>query len=231
MAKISASLLAADYLDLGADVLRVHSAGVDAFHIDLMDGHYVPNIALSPQHVSAMRKFSNLPFHLHLELCNPDYVIKHFPQLDADVIFVQWDTLVDPIKTFTLIRSRGAKIGLSFNPNDDFMAGKSFIQYLDYFLLLSVHPGFGGQSMVAGTPERALRAKRLIQTEKPEISLMVDGGVTSDNALPLVQAGVDWLIIGSDLFKQKNLEEYVQKIKSLNNPQSDDRLKPVTVRG
>ena len=95
------------------------------------------------------------------------------------------------------------------------MPAQSFIQYLDYFLLLSVHPGFGGQSMIAGTPERILSAKKLIQTEKPDIPLMVDGGVTLDNALPLLQAGVDWLIIGNDLFKQKNLEAYIQKIKSL----------------
>jgi len=216
MAKISASLLASDFSNVGADVLRAQSAGVDAFHFDMMDGHYVPNIALSPQHLIALRQYSNLPFHLHLELGNPDYVLEHFPQLDADVIFVQWDTLVDPIKTFSLIRSRGAKVGLSFNPRDDFIPAQSCIAYLDYFLILSVHPGFGGQSMLAGTPERILIAKKLIQSEKPDLPLMVDGGVTLDNALPLLQAGVDWLIIGNDLFKQKNLETYLQKIKSLN---------------
>lgn len=215
MAKISASLLAADFSNLGEDVLRAHSAGVDAFHFDMMDGHYVPNIALSPQHLTTLRQYSNLPFHLHLELGNPDYVLDHFPQLDAGVIFVQLDTLVDPIKTFASIRSRGAKAGLSFNPGDDFMAGQSCIQYLDYLLILSVHPGFGGQSMLDGTLERILTAKKIIQTEKPDIPLMVDGGVTLDNALPLLQAGVDWLIIGNDLFKQQNLDEYIQKIKAL----------------
>ncbi|HWQ03813.1 MAG TPA: ribulose-phosphate 3-epimerase [Longilinea sp.] len=215
MAKISASLLAADFSNLSADVLRAQFAGVDAFHFDMMDGHYVPNIDLSPQHLTALRQYSNLPFHLHLELGNPDNVLDHFPQLDADVIFVQMDTLVDPLKTFARIRSRGAKAGLSFNPGDDLMARQSCIQYLDYFLLLSIHPGFGGQSMLDGTLERILTAKKLIHAVKPDIPLMVDGGVTLDNALPLLQAGVDWLIIGNDIFKQQNMDEYIQKIKAL----------------
>src|SRR5512133_1295268 len=111
MIHISASVLAADYARLGEEMQRAEKAGVDSFHFDLMDGHYVPNLALAPDHLKALRSYSRLPFYAHLELDNPDDVLSNFAPLQADLIIVQWNTLIDPLRTFDRIRSQNIKVG------------------------------------------------------------------------------------------------------------------------
>ena len=118
MVQISASLLAADYAQLGEEVQRAAAAGVDSFHFDMMDGHYVPNIAFAPEHLTTLRPYSRLPFVAHLELSNPDEVLSRFSAFPADTIIVQWDTLNDPHNTFEGIHARGAKIGVALNPDE-----------------------------------------------------------------------------------------------------------------
>jgi len=213
MVRISASLLAADFACLGEDVRRAEIAGVDAFHFDMMDGHYVPNIAFAPQHLKVLRNYTGLPFHLHLELGNPDFVLENFPELDADLILVQWDTIQDPAKTFSRIMNRGAKVGLSLNPADDISAIKPYLHLIDSLLLLSVNPGFGGQKMVSGINTRVSEAKIICDEINPGLPLAIDGGITFENAGELIKNGIDWLIIGTALFNRENMGEYVSKIK------------------
>ena len=136
MTHISASLLAADYARLGEEMQRAEKAGVNSFHFDMMDGHYVPNLALAPDHLKALRPYSLLPFHAHLELDNPDDLLSNFSSLQADMIIVQWNTLTDPSRTFDSIRSQNIKIGLGLNPDDAFDEASHFFQELDLLLLL-----------------------------------------------------------------------------------------------
>jgi len=213
MIHISASLLAADYAWLGEEVQRAEKAGVDSFHFDMMDGHYVPNLALTPHHLKALRPYSLLPFHTHLELNNPDDILSSFTSLQADMIIVQWNTLADPSQTFDRIRSQNIKIGLGLNPDDAFDEVSRFIQDLDLLLVLGVYPGFGGQPMQPGTQERIASARLLADQSDHQIKIAVDGGVKPENAASLVEAGADILIMGTALFQSSDMAATVKSIR------------------
>jgi len=213
MVQICASLLAADYARLGEEVQRAEKAGVDSFHFDMMDGHYVPNLALAPDHLKALRPYSHLPFHTHLELDNPDDVLSKFELLQADTIIVQWNTLTDPLRTFEKIRSQNVKVGLGLSPDDKLDDASRFFQDLDLLLLLGVYPGFGGQSMRPGTLEKIASARSLRDQKDHRVVIAVDGGVKPENAVSLVQAGADILIMGTALFQANDIAETIKSIR------------------
>jgi len=213
MIHISASLLAADYARLGEEVQRAEKAGVDSFHFDMMDGHYVPNLALTPEHLKALRPYSLLPFHTHLELDNPDDSLTNFTSLQADIVIVQWNTLTDPVQTFNMIRSQNIKIGLALNLDDAFDGASRFFQDLDLLMLMGVYPGFGGQPIQPGIPERIASARLLADQSDHQIKIAVDGGVKPENAASLVEAGADILIMGSALFQSSDMAATVQSIR------------------
>jgi ribulose-phosphate 3-epimerase len=215
MVQICASLLAADYARLGEEVQRAEKAGVNSFHFDMMDGHYVPNIALAPDHLIALRDYSHLPFHAHLELDNPDDVLFKFIPLEADAIIVQWNTLTDPARTFNRIRSQNLKVGLGFSPVDAIDQAPRFFRELDMILLLGVYPGFGGQSMQPGTDERIACARRLADESGRAIEIAVDGGVKLENVFRLAQAGADILIMGTALFQSRDMAKTVRSIREV----------------
>src|SRR5512133_2948016 len=188
MIHISASVLAADYARLGEEMQRAEKAGVDSFHFDLMDGHYVPNLAPAPDHLKALRPYSHLPFHVHLELDNPDNVLSNFPPLQADVVIVQWNALTDPARTFERIRSQNMKVGLGLNPDDALDDASRFFRDLNLLLLLGVYPGFGGQAIQPGMQERIASARRLANGLDHRLGIAVDGGVKPENATILAKA-------------------------------------------
>ena len=210
---ISASLLAADFACLGQEVARAESAGVDSFHFDWMDGHYVPNLALSPQHLAALRPATRLPFHVHLELANPEEVLQLFPRWSADLIVVCWDTLDNPLHVFDLIRSRGARVGLSLDPADRLDEAQPLLPHLDLLLILGVTPGFGGQAMLPGTIPRLADARRLKESLGLHLPLAVDGGVTLENGAALLDAGADTLIVGTSLFRASDMNGFVRTLR------------------
>lgn len=213
MPHISASLLAADPARLGAELRRAEAAGVDSFHFDLMDGHYVPNLALAPSQLEALRLRSNLPFYVHLELSNPDEVLDDFGPFHADLITVQWDTLTRPIGTFARIRARGAQVGLGLNPETPVEEAAALFPTLDLLLILGVRPGFGGQPMQAGTMEKVRAARRQADDRHPPLRIAVDGGVKLENVAALVQAGADCLIMGSALFQSRNMKHLMERVR------------------
>jgi ribulose-phosphate 3-epimerase len=213
MLHVSASLLAADYARLGEEVRRAESAGVDSFHFDMMDGHYVPNLALAPDHLTALRPYASLPFHVHLELSNPDEVLSGLQSFGADAIIVQWDTLAHPLDTFQVIRSDGAKIGLGLSPESQIEEIVRFVREIDLLLILGVYPGFGGQSMLPGTEERVRAARRLAEDLNPSLAIAVDGGVKPENAALLNKAGADCLVMGTALFQAHDMKQMVKEIR------------------
>ncbi len=213
MTHISASLLAADYARIGEEVQRAEKAGVDSFHFDMMDGHYVPNLALAPHHLTALRPYSHLPFHVHLELDNPNDVLFNFTPLQADVIIVQWNTLTDPAKTFDRILSQNRKVGLGLSPDDGLDGPSRFLQDLDLLVILGVVPGFGGQSMQPGTLDKIAAARSIADRSGSQFRIAVDGGVKPENTASLVQAGADVLIMGTALFHSSDMAKTIVSIR------------------
>jgi len=213
--EVSASLLAADYANLAKDVALAVEAGADSFHFDVMDGHYVPNIALSPQHLIALRPYTSLPFSLHLELGNPDQVLDTFGKLDADIISFQLDRSPDPKATIDRILKRGTMVSMCVNVDVPLEKALPFINMLDEVLMLGVNPGFGGQPMYPQMGERIQQMSRMIEKEKPGIPIAVDGGVSLKTAPMLVAAGAERLISGSAFFGAPDKAEFVRQMKAL----------------
>lgn len=213
MTEICASLLAADYACLGKEVKRAEAAGADSFHFDMMDGHYVPNLALTPDHLKALRPYSHLPFHAHLELSNPDDVLFKFEPIQANTTIVQWNTLSDPPRTIRRIRSQVMKVGLGFGPDDPLEEASPFFRDVDLILILGVYPGFGGQSMLPGTHEKIMSARRMADQANHRMMIAVDGGVKPENAAGLVEAGADTLIMGTALFQSSSMAETIASIR------------------
>jgi len=213
MTHISASLLAADYARLGDETQRAEKAGADSFHFDMMDGHYVPNLALTPDHLRALRPYSHLPFHTHLELDNPDHLLSTFSSLSAEMIIVQWDTLTDPNRTFDKIHAQNIKVGLGLNPDDQLEDIACLFANIDLLLLLGVYPGFGGQVMQPGMMEKITGARHLADASKRPLLIAVDGGVKPENATQLVEAGADILIMGTALFQSADMAGTIKSIR------------------
>ncbi len=207
-AQLSASLLAADFGRMRSDLQRAEAAGVHRFHFDFMDGHYVPNLALTPQHIKALRPFSRLPFDVHLELANPEQVLEFFAWEGVSTLIFQADTISDNSQLFKKARSLGLRVGLSVNPDESIAPLKGLFSEIDHFLVLGVQPGFGGQSMHPGTPDRMREVRELAGNGNLEIS--VDGGVNLQNAGDLIAAGADVLVAGTAIFGAENITETIK---------------------
>jgi ribulose-phosphate 3-epimerase len=212
--QISASLLAADFGSMRSALERAESAGVDRFHFDFMDGHYVPNLALSPGHIQSLRSVSNLPFDVHLELSNPEEALEMLPWEGVSMLIFQADTLENAHQTITNVRNKGMRVGLSVNPDDFIEPLQPLLNEIDQFLVLGVQPGFGGQPMHPATISRVKRVKDLA-VELP-IEIAVDGGVNAHNASDLLTAGADVLVIGTAIFGNNQIEQAVSSLRNVN---------------
>lgn len=220
---ISASLLAADFARLGEEVQRAVAGGVDSLHFDFMDGHYVPNLALSPDHLRALRSYTDLPFHVHLELSNPDQVVSEFTTLEAEMLIFQEDTCPNVSETLRKARRRGFQVGLGVSPQVRLDTIKDVAAMLDMLLILGVQPGFGGQTMAFDTPRRIAAARALIDQADRSVSLAADGGVNLENARSLLAQGADTLIIGTALFESPDLLGFTRALRAQVSHDEDDK--------
>lgn len=215
MAKVSASLLGADFARMAEEVVRAQTAGVDSFHVDFMDGHYVPNLALAPYHLEALAPLTELPFEVHLEVANPDDLLSTFESFPTDMIIVQWETCPNPTASLEGIRSRGARAGIGLTSLSPVELVVPYFDQLDMLLLLGVQPGFGGQAIKEGTLAWLEGVAGVRDSVAPDLPIGIDGGVKQENAADLVRAGADILIMGSGLFEATDMSSLVQHLASL----------------
>jgi ribulose-phosphate 3-epimerase len=200
MIKISPSILSADFARLGEEIRAIDVGGADYIHVDVMDGHFVPNITIGPLVVDAVRKVTGKPLDVHLMIENPDRYIPDFAKAGADLITVHQEAVPHLHRTIQLIRSLGKKAGVSINPATPVSTLDVILDDLDLVLLMSVNPGFGGQSFIPATLAKIAELRQRIEERGLKVEIEVDGGVKADNIGSMAAAGADVFVAGSAVF-------------------------------
>ena len=213
MIKLAPSILSADFARLLEDVKKVEKAGCEYLHIDVMDGHFVPNITLGPGIVKSLRKDVNMVFDAHLMIENPDNYIKEFADAGCDIIVVHQEACTHLHRTIQNIKSHGIKAGVALNPATPIETIKYVLQDVDMVLLMSVNPGFGGQAYIPVVTEKIKELKALIDKMNLDIDIEVDGGVKPSNIAEVVNAGANVIVAGSAIFNAGNIDEAVKSLR------------------
>ncbi len=213
MIKISPSVLACDFCNLGRDVQKAQEAGVEYLHLDVMDGMFVPNISFGPGVISALRKTSDLFFDVHLMIMDPARYIDDFVKAGADLITIHYESCDDPIAVLRQIRASGKKAGVSIKPNTPVSVLEPLLGECDLILIMTVEPGFGGQKLIPETLAKITEAKALIG-DRP-IELEADGGIGAQNVQSVIEAGANVIVAGSALFGAQDFSQAVQAFRKL----------------
>lgn len=200
MARIAPSILAADFARLGDEVLATVRGGADRIHIDVMDGHYVPNLSMGPIVVKALRPVTQLPLEVHLMITDPVKYSPAFLKFGADTIIAHLEVLPDPRPWIASIRAAGKKVGLAVNADTSVDLFEPYLKEIDLALCMTVHAGFGGQSFLSASPGHIRRLRELIENHNPACELEVDGGVDEQTARTCVDNGANVLVAGSAIF-------------------------------
>ena len=212
--EVSSSILSADFANLGKSVEMLTSAGVDYIHIDVMDGNFVPNISIGPVVVSAIRKYTTIPFDVHLMINSPSNYIEDFVNAGADMITVHAESEIHLDRIVKKIKSYGKGAGLSLVPTSHYNVLEYIISELDLILIMTVNPGFGGQQFIPSQLDKILCIRNMIEKYSLKTKIAVDGGINIENAESVVKAGADILVVGSAIFKANDILSYVKKLKS-----------------
>lgn len=212
MRKIAPSILSADFACLGQEIEAVANAGADWIHVDVMDGHFVPNITMGPLIVDAVRRSTTLPVDVHLMITDPDRYIADFAKAGADYISVQVEACTHLHRTIHLITENGAKAGAVLNPATPVSSLECVLSDLDFVLVMSVNPGFGGQAFIPASLDKIRQLKRNIDAAGLDILIQVDGGVNRDTIQAIANAGADVFVAGSAVF---NTDDYAHAIARL----------------
>jgi len=215
MIKLAPSILSADFSRLGEAVRLAESAGADLIHIDVMDGHFVPNLTLGPQAVSSIKKATRLPLDVHLMVEDPGFFIPFFHEAGADWISIHAEASTHLHRDITLIKELGRKAGIAVNPATPIQVLHDILKELDYVLVMSVNPGFGGQKFVESTRQKVRELRSWIRGQGLSIPIEVDGGISPANAATLIRDGVEILVVGAAIFAAEDPARVITRLKEI----------------
>ena len=199
--QISPSILSADFSQLGNEIKRLEEAGADMIHVDVMDGHFVPNLTIGPPVIKALRNFTKLPFDVHLMIKPVHKYIKDYAEAGADIITIHPEATENLEDSISYIEKLGKKIGVSLNPNTPIKIIEKLLNKIDLVLIMSVHPGFGGQKFIPEVIDKIKNLKKIKDENKLSYDIEVDGGINFDNSKIVIEAGANILVSGTTVFK------------------------------
>ena len=202
--KISPSILSADFSQLGNEIKRLEDGGADMIHVDVMDGHFVPNLTIGPPVIKALRSSTKLPFDVHLMISPVHKYIKSYAEAGADIITIHPEATDNLKKSINHIKELGKKVGISLNPNTKIDIIKEFLNEINLVLIMSVHPGFGGQKFITEVLVKIKELKKIKDQQNLNFDIEVDGGINFDNSKLVIEAGANILVSGTTIFKNNN---------------------------
>jgi ribulose-phosphate 3-epimerase len=211
--RIAPSILSCNFLELGKEIKNVEKAGADLIHIDVMDGHFVPNITIGPLFVEAIRKIATKPLDVHLMIENPSIFVQDFIAKGADIVTVHAEADNHLFRTLEIIKSSGRKAGVSLNPSTPLSFLDHVIHIVDLILIMTVNPGFGGQAYIPSMGEKIRNTRQMINMTGRKIDLEVDGGIKADNVKKVVQAGGDMIVMGTEIFHSRDYKKKIQEVR------------------
>ncbi|MEN3332659.1 MAG: ribulose-phosphate 3-epimerase [Blastocatellia bacterium] len=222
MVEIAPSILSADFARLGEEIQAAERGGAGLIHVDIMDGHFVPNITIGPLVVKAARKSTRLPLDCHLMITDPDRYIADFARAGANLLSVHVEAVTHLHRTLTAIRDLGCRPGVVLNPATPLVLIEEALPYVDYVLLMSVNPGFGGQSFIGSCLDKVSRLRGMIESRGLNVQIEIDGGIGLDNVAEVVRAGARWIVAGSAIFGTNDAEAATRAMRQ-------KALEPLTV--
>ena len=211
--KIAPSILASNFSKLNDEVISIENAGADFIHLDIMDGHFVPNLTFGPPIIKSLRNLTKLPFDVHLMVSNPDTLLDEYVYAGANIITVHVEACNHLARTLHYIKSKGCKAGVAINPHTDIQFIENVIEDLDLILIMTVNPGFGGQKFIKSMVKKISLVKEIISSR--DIFLEVDGGITKENSKEVINAGANVLVAGTSVFKTNQKTTYKMNIDTL----------------
>ncbi len=215
--QISPSILSADFSQLGKEIKRLEESGADLIHVDVMDGHFVPNITIGPPVIKTLRKYTNLPFDVHLMISPVHKYIKNFADAGSDIITIHPEATENLVDSIKLIKHLKKKVGVSLNPNTEIDIIEKYLGEIDLILIMSVYPGFGGQKFI---PKIIEKIKKIYQIKKKNdltFDIEVDGGINFSNSKEVISAGANILVSGTTIFKENNgdIKKNIETLRSM----------------